>query len=130
MNSGLDNPPIAALKSGDFVLVKFILKRETRYYVGKIESVDEDASTVDVNFLRQKLSYNKLMFVFPEVEDAGEVLISDILSLLPEPTQVGTKRSGTIFSFNCAKLDNIFLYEYNGHLTTPVFYDDIINCQL
>jgi hypothetical protein len=86
-------------------LVRFATKKIFRYFIGKIESLDPSDNTLEVQFMRRKRTKtDTLMFIFPDHEDASEVLLPDVMILLPKPSSGGTIKSGTIYTFNCEKL--------------------------
>ena len=97
----MEDPNVDKLDEGDYILVKFDTKKTTKYYVGKIESIDANAGTVDCMFLKRKPAKDgQFLFVFPDHLDASEVPVADILCKLLPPSCGGTVRTGDIFTFN------------------------------
>ena len=107
-NDEIKNPTAQQLDEGDFILVKFATKKTVSHYLGKIESVDVDDDTVDCMFLKRKPTKDgQFLFVFPDVLDASEVSVGDILCKVNPPTTGGTARTGDIFTF-CSDFVNSF----------------------
>lgn len=48
-------------------------KKRIRFFIGRIDSVDDDDDTYNMTFLRKKVAESSVYFVFPEIEDAIEV---------------------------------------------------------
>lgn len=104
----IKSPSITDIEEGDYLLTQFKAKKSTRYYIGKVESVDVTDNTIDAMFLKRKPTKDKNLFLFsfPENLDAAEVPISDVIYKLPPPLSGGTKRTGDILSFQSSFLDN------------------------
>lgn len=103
----IKQPNAHQLDEGDYVLTKFQTKKTTKYYIGKIESIDIDGNTADCMFLKRKpTKEGQFLFAFPEKLDASEVNIEDILYKLMPPTSGGTMRTGDIFTFHSSFVNN------------------------
>ncbi|KAK5647416.1 hypothetical protein RI129_002308 [Pyrocoelia pectoralis] len=85
------------IETGDFVLVKFLAKTTSIHYVGRIEQINSPVSFT-VKFMRRKGCSHT--FIFPTVEDISDADISSIVARLHPPTQTGTARTSSIFTFN------------------------------
>ena len=86
-------------------------KKPTQYYIGQVESVDIENSTIDALFSKQKSpKQGQLLFYFPEKVNASEITLTDVLYKLPKPSSGGTKRTGDIFTFKTCVIDD---GEYN-----------------
>ncbi|KAF2881764.1 hypothetical protein ILUMI_24406 [Ignelater luminosus] len=70
----------------DFVAVKFDTKKDTYHYIGPIINIDNPMATI--KFMR--LTKVKNTFMYPDIEDIGNVPIDDIKTKLPAPT-ISTK---------------------------------------
>lgn len=66
---------------GDWVLVQFVVKKNTPvvHYVGEIINIEKETATV--NFLRKQ----KKAFTFLPIRDEAKVLINDCVMILPKP---------------------------------------------
>lgn len=78
----------ASYKINDYLLVRFNLKKTTKYYIGVVQSVNCDS--IHVKFLRKQRDAtatkgNTNYFVFPLVEDVAEIGKEDIEMTLPAP---------------------------------------------
>ena len=63
----IENPTAQQLDEGDYVLVKFDSKKISKYYIGKVESVESADNTVDCMFLKRKSTKEgQFLFAFPE----------------------------------------------------------------
>lgn len=71
-------------KEGDYVLVKFKIKKSEVYYVAKILREKDEENDVEVSYLRRfKKSSN--IFCLPGVPDLASVSVKDIKGILPPP---------------------------------------------
>ena len=98
----IENPTAQQLDEGDYVLVKmkFDSKKISKYYIGKVESVESADNTDDCMFLKRKpTKEGQFLCAFPEHLHASEVSVEDILCKLAPPTSGGTMRTGHIFTF-------------------------------
>ena len=112
-NESVKDPKLEELKEGDYVLVKFDWKKKknTQYYIGQVESIDIENSTIDALFLKRKPSkHGQILFYFQEKVDASEVPLTDVLYKLPNPSSGGTKHTGNIFTFKTGVIED---GEYN-----------------
>lgn len=81
---------------GDFVLCKFLGKKQIIHYAARVNTLFTDE--VEVSFLRRKGTSSK--FIFPNEEDSSNIPKSDIVLKLPSPKCFGgTQRTTSIFSF-------------------------------
>lgn len=97
------------LNENDFVLVQFLTKTASKYYVGEIIE-KYDASEYKIRYLKRCVTkkYEVLKFHFPDDSEASDVNINDIIKKLPKPISTGgTNRTKAIFTFN------IDLSDYN-----------------
>ena len=100
-------PKARQLSEGNYILAQFTGKKLSKYYIGKIESVDIDSDTVDAMFLKRKPTKSgQFQFSYPENLDASEAPIADILFKLQAPISGGTARTGDIFTFKSQMLDS------------------------
>lgn len=97
------------LKIEDFVLVKFgTVKQKDVYYVGKIIGKCDDGD-VEISFLRMSSKVN-YKFFYPIVPDISSASLSEIVALLPTPSEQGsTKRQKSLLSFS------VSLENFNMH---------------
>ncbi|PSN47600.1 hypothetical protein C0J52_04586 [Blattella germanica] len=65
------------LNVNDFAVVKFPTKKRIRFFIGRINSVEDD--TYDMTFLRKKIAVDIIYFVYPDNEDAVEVEKTQII---------------------------------------------------
>lgn len=65
------------LNVNDFAVVKFPTKKRIRFFIGRIDSVEDD--TYDMTFLRKKIADDSIYFVYPDNEDAVEVEKTQII---------------------------------------------------
>lgn len=84
-------------ENGDFVLVKFPTKTTIIHYIGRVENNIND-HLLSIKFMRRK--GNGQTFVFPDVEDVTEIDSLDIVAKLHTPSQTGTARTASIYTFN------------------------------
>ena len=109
-NEEIEHPKLKQIDEGDYLLVKFPLKKAVKYYVGKVESTSIDDNTVDCLFLKRKpTKEGQFLFSFPDKLDASEVPAEDIVCRLAAPMSGGTARTGDFFSFNSPFI-NSFIY--------------------
>ncbi|MCP3927780.1 MAG: hypothetical protein GY705_01620 [Bacteroidetes bacterium] len=109
-NEEIQHPKVKQIDEGDYLLVKFPLKKAVKYYVGKVESTSIDDNTVDCLFLKRKpTKEGQFLFSFPDKLDASEVPGEDIVCKLQAPVSGGTARTGDFFSFN-SRFINSFIY--------------------
>jgi hypothetical protein len=90
------------LKKKDFVLVRFLTKTASKYYVGEIIQ-KYDAFEYKIKYLKRGINkqHEFLKFYFPDKPDVSDVNIDDIVKKLPTPTSTGgTNRTKAIFTFN------------------------------
>ena len=81
----IENPTAQQLDEGDYVLVKmkFDSKKISKYYIGKVESVESADNTVDCMFLKRKpTKEGQFLVAFTKHLDASEVSVEDILCKL------------------------------------------------
>lgn len=89
----LDRPPVL----GDYVLIEFKLKSQSKFYVGQIIQMKNYEGDYEVKFLRYRRCNT---FVEPVVNDISAVNDKDIKMLLENPSLVrGTKRQKGFISF-------------------------------
>ena len=93
-----DFEPITSdeFKVGMFVLIQFPGKAAVIHYIGCIQKIHP--TSLLIKFLRRK--GNSHNFVYPDVEDVSEVDFADVLAKLEAPSQTGTARCASIFTFN------------------------------
>lgn len=96
----LEIPSPEAINVGDFVVTKFLTKKAMAMYVGQIqERLISILGEYKVKFLRREKA-SSVTFVFPEVNDCADVLLTDIVGRLPQPAQHGgTARVACHLSF-------------------------------
>ena len=87
------------LAEGDFVIINCATKKSKKYFVGKIEALHNDDSTVDIIFLKRVPSKSSSIFTFPENLDTGNVSIEDVEKKLPIPRNGDTVRTASFFYF-------------------------------
>lgn len=86
------------INKDDYLLVKFPTKRNLKYYVGLVVGINDHNDEYEVKFLRKKNPYG---FCFPDVDDLGAVLRTDIVSKIPKPTSIkGTSRLSSYIKFD------------------------------
>ncbi|XP_031332515.1 uncharacterized protein LOC116162896 [Photinus pyralis] len=87
---------IDSVTVGDFVLCKFLGKKQIVHYAARVNTLA--SKEMEVSFLRRKGTSSK--FVFPTEEDSSTIPKSDIVLKLPSPQCFGgTQRTSSIFSF-------------------------------
>ena len=74
-------------------------KKSKKYFVGKIEALHNDDSTVDIIFLKRVPSKSSSIFTFPENLDTGNVSIEDVEKKLPISRNGDTVRTASFFYF-------------------------------
>ncbi|KAK4882362.1 hypothetical protein RN001_005681 [Aquatica leii] len=85
------------IEINDFVIVRYLLKKRIKYYVGQV--VRSEDSEYFVNFLKRSSRGNK--FVFPEIKDEDLISKDNIVAKLPLPfTTGGTERAAKQWSFD------------------------------
>lgn len=80
---------------GDYVLVKFPMKKTSVHYVGKIEEMENNNFTI--NFMR--LTKFKNTFCYPDIKDVSWITRNDIITKLPTPT-ILTRRGSPKYLFD------------------------------
>lgn len=86
------------LKLTDFVLVKFLTKRQCRYYVGIVNEIAKGRIGAKINFLRRNTELFK--FYYPEKIDESWIDIDDIEKILTPVQENNTsERSASVVSF-------------------------------
>lgn len=90
------------LNQGDFVLVRFDqIKGKQVFFIGQIQTVFEKTD-FDIKFLRRHNQY----FIFPIIDDIAQINRTDIISKLPEPTEIpGTLRTKGYYRFEVDLID-------------------------
>lgn len=98
------------LKTGDFVVVKYVSKRVVQHYVGRITQEADRFHMLEVRFLvRQPSKKQQDVFSFPEIDDTDDIDIDDIVQKLPEPSAVGaTKRTNGLLFFRDVDLSRYY----------------------
>ena len=82
----------------DFVLVKFLTKKSVVYYVGRVESKEDDMQNFKIMYMRKNEKGN---FTFPQETDCSIVDKDDIIAKLHPSTMVGgTSRAQAYFAFD------------------------------
>lgn len=84
------------IQLNDFLLVKFPLKTNIIYYVGKVTEVI-NLHEYSLNFLRRKTP--GYTFFYPVVEDISTVDRQNVVLKLPVPTSAKTARTSSLLSF-------------------------------
>lgn len=88
--------PNESLSEGNFVLVKFPTKKSIRFYVAKIEKIEN--LDYYVTYLTKGLGWT---FTYPEKKDDDVKEREDIVMKLPKPEiSGGTERASKKFKFN------------------------------
>lgn len=96
------NTDLDSITFGDFVLVKYVTVKSTKFFVGCVE--DFDHLNYEISFLKKKTGGT---FVYPEVDDVDQIPHSDIELLLPKPKVTGnTKRSKGVLVFPKVSFEN------------------------
>lgn len=88
---------------GDYVLVKILTTKSLHYYVGIVESFNEEDKEYNIHWMRRVKSktFDTLTFTFPMEEEITAVTLEDIVLMLPDPTSIGTSsRSSNQFRFS------------------------------
>lgn len=98
------------LKTGDFVVVKYVSKGVVQHYVGRITQEADRFHMLEVRFLvRQPSKKQQDVFSFPEIDDTDDIDIDDIVQKLPEPSAVGaTKRTNGLLFFRDVDLSRYY----------------------
>lgn len=94
------------IHENDYLLVKFPLKSNTLFYIGKVLEVTNYSEYL-IKFLRRKTS--DYTFYYPVIDDISTVDRSDIVLKLPQPTSAKTARTSSFLSFRI----NLSVYNIN-----------------
>lgn len=91
------NEDLRNIDVGSFILVKFPTKKQVKFCVGRINSIDKKYSEYRVSFLRKRKAYK---FYYPDVPDQTNIPYEDVVMHLPPPTSSGgTARVQSQFQF-------------------------------
>lgn len=89
---------------GDFVLVKYNGPKSVKYFVGRVEDIDQNH--YEISFLKRSIGNT---FTYPEVLEVDKVTTIDVEMMLPKPKASGsTKRSCSVLIF-----PNVSFGKYN-----------------
>ena len=104
---------LKTIKSGDYVVVEYVVKKSTRRFVGQVTEVKE---TDDVNEKEYKVLFLRkrdepgYLFGFPDSVDLSFVAAKQIIEILPEPVLCGR---GQFKFINAIKASDQCLLRYD-----------------
>lgn len=99
--SGEENNENEIFGLGDFVIVKFSTNKRDRFFVAKIEQINEMGNNFTVNCLRKKVTIKETFFVYPNVQDISEVKEDQIMrKIFGKSSRRGQYIFKNIFGYN------------------------------
>lgn len=90
---------LKSIAVGNYVLVKYATKKSVKYYVGRIEDINNgfEGESFVIAYLKKTTGQR---FIFPDIKHTDAVPEEDIVMTLPQPLSTGgTSRAAKLLSF-------------------------------